>query len=84
MGLGSKEIVSEKTLIQWLVYSTLATIGFALLGAVIVYLAYSCWPLGAIVKASGSCLDHVQPTLLIFLPLLLGVITGTGLTIKFK
>ena len=78
----SKDIVSEKTLILWLVISSVTTGLCILAGGVVVWLIFDCWPIGSIFQKAGSCLNKVQPPALQFLPVVIGVILGTILTIK--
>ena len=82
MSLFSKDIVSEKTLILWLVMSSVTTGLCVLVGGVVVLLIFDCWPIGSIVQLEGSCLNKVQPPALQLLPLVIGVILGTILTTK--
>lgn len=78
----SKEIISEKTVLLWLVISSVTTGLCILLGGVVVYLIFDCWPIGNIFQKAGSCLGKVQPSMLQFLPLVIGIVIGTILTIK--
>jgi len=80
----SKEVISEKTLILWLVISSATTGLCVFIGAVAVYFIHDCWPLGAIVHKGGSCLNKVEPFVLQFLPLAFGITIGTVLTIKIN
>lgn len=57
----SKQIVSEKTVLIWLVLSVLSSIAFLVVGSVIVYILYDCWPFRSIHPGQGDCLSGIAP-----------------------
>ncbi len=59
----------------------IATIAGVLLGGVIVYFIYDCWPVTRI-QFGGLCLSKIQPGFLQFLPLVIGVVAGSVMTVK--
>ncbi len=84
MSLFTKEIISEKTIIIWLVASAASTILALLLSSIIVYLIYDCWPLTKYQVLDNICLIKLEPNYLKFIPILFGIIFGTILTFKLS
>lgn len=76
-----KQIISERTLLTWIIATVVFSIPLMLAGSLVVLGVYGCWPVGAYRGASG-CLAQVQPTFLRFLPEFLGVVAGTVWTFR--
>ena len=81
MSIFTKTVVSEKAVLLWIIMCAIATIVSALLGGVIIYFIYDCWPVTRI-QFGGSCLSKIQPGFLQFLPLVTGVVAGSMATVK--
>jgi hypothetical protein len=83
MSFLNKQIISEKTLILWLIFSVLSAIFYILAGALLIFLVYDCWPLRGLQPGFAACFSHLVPSYAILLPLFLGALTGILLTIKY-
>jgi hypothetical protein len=83
MAFFNKEIISEKTLLIWLICTVLSGIALMLVFSMIIYSIYGCWPLGGY-RAGGSCLSNLPHIFFYFLPSILGIIIGTLLTRKIN
>jgi hypothetical protein len=79
-----KEFVSEATVFLWLALTVASSIVCMLVGAVLVYLTYDCWPIARQQLGGGICLSKIQPPILQFLPILAGIGLGTILTMVMK
>ena len=75
-----KQIVSEKTIILWLVLTVASSMACILIAGLLVYLIYDCWPIGRSLTGENACLSKIQPDILHFLPMILGILIGTVLT----
>jgi hypothetical protein len=81
MAFFNREIISEKTMLVWLICTVLSGIALMLVFSMIIYLIYGCWPVGGY-RAGGSCLSNLPHLSFYFLPSILGIIIGTLLTRK--
>jgi len=79
MSIFTSQVISERTIIIWLIYTVLASIPVILIAGVIVYTLYGCWPL---TRYGNNCLTNIQPSYLVFAPMAIGIIIGIVLTIK--
>lgn len=84
MSIFTKNILSEETLLTWLVYTFAATLFSILVFSIIVYIQFDCWPLSRYQFESGICLENIQPHYMKFIPIALGFFLGVILTIKLK
>lgn len=75
------QVVSERTLLVWMLLCVVATIGSSIVGAVAIWIAYGCWPIGLTQIGSG-CLSQIEPAYLVFSPLLIGVIAASLLAFR--
>lgn len=78
-----KQVISEKTLLIWIVSSAAFSVAIMIPGALIILGIYGCWPIGAYVGAD-DCLAQVGPSFLRFLPPILGFVAGTILTLRMR
>jgi len=83
MSIFTKKVISDKALLLWTVLCAISSIVCVLVGGIIVYFIYNCWPI-ARVQMGGVCISKIQPEYLQFLPFVIGIIVGTLLTIKFS
>jgi hypothetical protein len=79
-----KEVFSEATVFLWLALTVASLIVCMLIGAVLIYLIYDCWPIARQQLGNGICLSKIQPPILQFLPIIAGIALGTVLTAVMK
>ena len=84
MSFLTKQIISEKTLILWVVFSVLSGVLYILAGALLIFFVYDCWPLPGHQPGFNACFSHVVPSHAILLPVFLGALTGVFLTITYN
>jgi len=82
MSLFTKQIISEKTLLIWLLMSVISSLVCELITVVIVYLFYGCWITFAHDLAGGKCSADFNQVIVYAAPVVIGVIIGTVLTRK--
>ena len=80
----SKRIILEETVLIWIVSTVMVSIPILVVFAIFVEVIYGCWPIGAYSGKASSCLTQIQPPPLRFLPMALGILAGTILTIKIR
>lgn len=84
MTVFNKEIIFEKTIVIWLVTTTILTMLSLILAGVIVFAMNDCWPLTRYPVLDNICLAKLEPSYLKFIPILLGLFFGTVLTFKLS
>jgi hypothetical protein len=82
MSFLKKEIISEKTLLTWILSAAISTIVCLLITVFVVYLKYDCWLMYQHQLAGGTCDADINLEIVSAIPIVLGFIIGTILTIK--
>lgn len=82
MSLLTRQVISEQSIILWLLYTVAASIVSILIAGVIVYALYDCWPVTRYLPGSNACLANIKPDYLVFAPIMAGLIIGTLLTVN--
>jgi len=84
MSIFTKNIISEKALLLWVIYTFAATLVSLLVASIIIYFVYDCWPLSRYQFNGGICLEKIQPHYIKFIPIIFGIISGSILAFKSK
>ncbi len=79
MSIFNKEIISEKTIIIWIVLSALIGIVCTIIESIFIKFTYGCWPMGDVV--TNHCLDNIDSNFLLILPMIISFVAATFLTV---
>jgi len=84
MSIFTKNILSEKAILLWVIYTFVATLICLLVFSIGIYFIYDCWPLSRYQFNDGICLEKIQPQYIKFIPIVLGILIDSIFTIKLK
>ena len=74
-----KEIISEKTVVIWLLSCVLISIICSMFDTIVIYFIYDCWMFRQV--GTDSCSGKI-PQFIFFIPSVIGLVVGTILTRK--